>query len=44
MLDTQAVVDHLGLNRFALLGFLHSDLIAIPYAMKQYRRARCADC
>jgi len=34
MLDVQAVVDHLGLDRFALLGFLHSGLIAIPYAIE----------
>jgi dolichol kinase len=30
MLDVQAVVNRLGLDRFALLGFLHSGLIAIP--------------
>ena len=34
MLDVQAVVNHLGLDRFALLGFLHSGLIAIPYAIQ----------
>jgi pimeloyl-ACP methyl ester carboxylesterase len=34
MLDVQAVIDHLGLDRFALLGFLHSGLVAIPYAIR----------
>ena len=34
MLDVQAVIDHLGLDRFALLGFLHSGLVAIPYAIQ----------
>ena len=34
MLDVQAVIDHVGLDRFALLGFLHSGLVAIPYAIQ----------
>src|SRR3990172_1402071 len=33
ILDVQAVIDHLALDRVALLGFLHSGLVAIPYAI-----------
>src|SRR3989304_5367736 len=38
MLDVQAVIDHVGLDRFALLGFLHSGLVALPYTTQSPAR------
>jgi class 3 adenylate cyclase len=38
VLDMQAVVDRLGLEKFALLGLLHSGLAAIAYAARHPER------
>ncbi len=38
VLDLEAVVDHLGLERFALFGFYHTGLAAIGYAVRHPER------